>query len=275
MKAVILAGGRGTRISEETTVKPKPMVTIGEMPILWHIMKIYTAHGINDFILCLGYKSEIIKQFFAEYALRMSDVTFDMAQDKIIVHRHVKEPWRVTLVNTGLDTATGGRLRRIRDHVTGGPFCMTYGDGLSDVNITDLIAYHKQHRRLVTMTVCKHTSRFGILTLDQDNRVDQFVEKPTHEGSWMNSGFYVMDPEFLDAIEGDDTILEKGPMENLVKLKQLAAFRHTGFFMGMDSMRDRMELEKMWAAGNAPWKKWKDGDASSGPEVENFLREAC
>jgi glucose-1-phosphate cytidylyltransferase len=274
MKAVILAGGRGTRISEESHSKPKPMITIGEMPILWHIMKIYSAHGIHDFVICLGYKSEIIKQFFAEYALRMSDVTFDLALDRITVHRHVKEPWRVTLVNTGLDTMTGGRLKRIREHVSDGTFCMTYGDGLSDVDVSQVVAFHKQHGRMATMTVSKHVSRFGILTVRPDSLVDQFVEKPTHEGSWMNSGFYVMEPKCLDLIEGDETVLEKEPIETLVRTRQLAAFRHMGFFMGMDSLRDRHELEALWASGQAPWKKWDLVPQPSVNEVPRELKEA-
>jgi glucose-1-phosphate cytidylyltransferase len=257
MKAVILAGGRGTRISEETVLKPKPMVTIGEMPILWHIMKIYSHYGINDFVLCLGYKAEIIKEFFAQYELQMSDFTIDMVSGKIEIHKKMHEPWRVTLVNTGLDTFTGGRLKRIREYVEGETFCLTYGDGLSNVNIHQLIEFHRKQAKLVTMTASRHTSRFGMLKLEND-RVQQFIEKPVEEGSWMNSGFYVMESDFLDYISGDETVLEKGPIEKLVLDGQLAAFRHVGFFRGMDSMRDRVELEEMWNAKRAPWKVWKD-----------------
>lgn len=257
MKVVILAGGRGTRISEETASKPKPMVTIGDMPILWHLMKIYSHYGLHDFIICLGYKGEIIKQFFSEYGLRMSDVTFDMQEGKMKIHRKNHEPWRVTLIDTGLDTGTGGRLKRIREYVKWEPFHFTYGDGLSDVNIDQLMRYHRKQGKLVTMTVSRHASRFGVLKLTGDN-VDEFVEKPVMEGSWMNSGFFVMQPEFLNYIEGEHTILEKSPIKKLVQQKQLAAFKHTGFFRGMDSMRDKNELEALWEAKVAPWKKWED-----------------
>ncbi len=258
MKVVILAGGRGTRICEETVSKPKPMVTIGDMPILWHLMKIYSHYGLHDFIICLGHKGEIIKRFFEEYELRMSDVTFDMREGKMKIHRRNQEPWCVTLIDTGLDTGTGGRLKRVREYVKSEPFFFTYGDGLSDVNIDQLLRYHRKQGKLVTMTVSRHTSRFGVLKLTGDN-VDEFVEKPVVDGSWMNSGFFVMQPEFLNFIEGDHTILEKNPIKKLVQQKQLAAFRHSGFFRGMDSMRDKNELEALWEAKLAPWKKWVDG----------------
>ncbi len=257
MKVVILAGGRGTRISEETVLKPKPMITIGEMPILWHIMKIYSRYGFHDFVICLGYKSEIIKQFFTQYEIQMSDVTVDMMQGKVEFRKKFHEPWRITLVNTGLDTATGGRLKRVREYVEGETFCFTYGDGLSNVNIHDLLTFHREQGKLVTMTVCRHTSRFGMLKLNGD-QVEQFVEKPVEEGSWMNSGYYVMESEFIDMISDDSTILEKEPIERLVQNGQLAAFRHHGFFRGMDSMRDRTELENLWNSQQAPWKVWSD-----------------
>lgn len=258
MKAVILAGGKGTRISEETISKPKPMVTIGGMPILWHIMKIYSAHGINDFVICLGYKGHVIKEFFASYALRMSNVTFDFVENAMEVHNHVREPWKVTLVETGLETMTGGRLRRIKDYLENDSFCMTYGDGLSDVDITKVIAQHRSQGKLATMTVCKHTSRFGLLQLNDDGLVNKFVEKPVEEGNWMNSGFYVMEPEFINYIDGDDTVLEREPIERAVRESQLTAYRHMGFFRGMDSLRDQMELEELWQKGKAPWKKWEN-----------------
>ena len=257
MKAVIFAGGFGTRLSEETNNKPKPMVTVGSMPILWHIMKIYSFYGINDFIICLGYQGHSIKQFFADYALRCSDVTFDLENDRLHVHNHIKEPWRVTLVDTGLHTMTGGRLRRIRPYLDEETFCVTYGDGLSDVNIRDLVNFHKRCGKLFTMTVCKHTSRFGVLSLEGD-LVDNFAEKPITEGSWMNSGFFVMEPRFLDYIESDQTVLEREPIHNAVKNRQIAAFKHLGFFRGMDSLRDRTELEALWNSNQAPWKKWSE-----------------
>ncbi len=260
MKAVILAGGRGTRICEETVLKPKPMVRIGEMPILWHIMKIYSSFGINDFIICLGYKGEVIKEFFANYELWMSDVTFDMAAGQMTVHKKAHEPWRVTLIDTGLDTATGGRLKRIREYIQGGTFCFTYGDGLSDVDVSDVIRYHRRQGRLATMTVCRHISRFGILNIGEDGNVKRFSEKPAENGSWMNSGFFVAEPDFLDYIEDDETVLERGPLEKVIQDGQLAAYQHEGFFRGMDSMRDRQELEKLWHANAAPWKKWNDAD---------------
>lgn len=257
MKAVILAGGRGTRICEETTLKPKPMIQIGEMPILWHIMKIYSHYGIHDFVICLGYKGEIIKQFFTQYELQMSDMTVDMVHGKIEFHKKLHEPWRVTLVNTGLDTSTGSRLKSVQEYVKGETFCFTYGDGLSNVNIHELLEFHRRQGKLATMTVCRHTSRFGMLKLEGD-QVQQFVEKPVEEGSWMNSGFYVMESDFINYIPNEDTVLEKGPLENLVRDGQLAAFKHNGFFRGMDSMRDRIELETLWNEQKAPWKVWKD-----------------
>jgi glucose-1-phosphate cytidylyltransferase len=257
MKAVILAGGRGTRISEETTSKPKPLITIGEMPILWHIMKIYSHYGIHDFVICLGYKGDLIKQFFTQYELQMSDFTVDMVKGKIEFHKKAHEPWRVTLVNTGLDTATGGRLKRVREYVEGETFCFTYGDGLSNVNINSLLEFHRRQGKLATMTVCRHTSRFGLVKLAGD-QVQQFVEKPVEEGSWMNSGFYVMESDFIDYIQGDETVLEKEPVVKLVEDGQLAAFKHAGFFRGMDSMRDRIELENLWSSDQAPWRVWKD-----------------
>jgi len=257
MKAVILAGGKGTRISEETVSKPKPMISIGSMPIIWHIMKTYSYYGVNDFILCLGYKGPVIKEFFSNYALRMSNVTFDFVENKIEVHNHIREPWRVTLVDTGLETMTGGRLKRAADYLDNETFCLTYGDGLSDVNVSKVVEFHRSQSKLATMTVCKHISRFGILQLDEKSLVERFVEKPIEEGSWMNSGFYVMEPEFIQYIDGDSTVLEREPMDRAINDRQLSAYKHLGFFRGMDSLRDQMELEQLWETGKAPWKKWE------------------
>lgn len=255
MKAVILAGGKGTRLSEETILKPKPMVEIGYMPILWHIMKIYSFYGVNEFVICCGYKASAIKEYFSNYFLHRSDVTFDMEHNKMEVHKKHAEPWKVTLVYTGLDTATGGRLKRVQDYVGKETFCMTYGDGLSNVNIKDLIAFHKKQGKLVTVTAMRHKHRFGVLHI-RDNQVIKFSEKPVDEADWMNSGFFVMEPKFLDYIEGDEDVLEQKPMEKLVKDDQLAAYKHDGFFQAMDSLREKMLLEDLWHAGKAPWHVW-------------------
>lgn len=255
MKAVILAGGKGTRICEETLRKPKPMIEIGSMPILWHIMKIYSSHGINEFVICCGYKDHLIKEYFADYCLHHSDVTFDMASGKMEVHRKKVEPWRVTLVYTGLETMTGGRLKRVKEYIGKDPFCFTYGDGLSNVNITKLIAYHHSQKKLATLTASRHQSRFGVIHASA-GVVTQFTEKPVAESSWMNSGFFVMEPKVLDYIENDSTILEREPMQKLVQESQLAAFHHEGFFQGMDSLRDKMVLEELWNTGKAPWHVW-------------------
>lgn len=256
MKAVILAGGKGTRLSEETILKPKPMVEIGPMPILWHIMKYYSAFDINEFIICCGYKAHLIKEYFANYFLHCSDVTFDMSNNKMEVHQKYAEPWKVTLVDTGLDTMTGGRLKRVKNYIGTEAFCFTYGDGLCDVNISQLIAFHHAQKKIATVTVSRHQSRFGVIHEDGAGLVTKFAEKPVAETSWMNSGFFVMEPEMLDYIEGDSIILEKEPIQKLVQEEQLAAFNHEGFFQGMDSLRDKAVLEELWNSGKAPWRVW-------------------
>ena len=257
MKAVILAGGMGTRISEETIIKPKPLIEIGEKPILWHIMKIYSSYGINDFVICCGYKGHMIKDYFSNYALFRSDVTFNMAENQMEVHRNHVEPWRVTLIDTGLDTMNGSRLKRVRDYVGDGTFCFTYGDGLSDVNIRALIEFHRARNTIATVTATHHYSRFGILT-SRDSRVTNFTEKPIQDGSWMNSGFFVLEPKIFDYIEGDGIAFEKEPLQALIQEGQLSSFFHDGFFQGMDSLRDRTLLEELWKSGKAPWKVWQD-----------------
>ncbi len=255
MKAVILAGGLGTRLSEETVVRPKPMIEIGGNPILWHIMKTFSTHGIHDFIICLGYKGYMIKEYFANYFLHMSDVTFDMVNNKMEVHQNHVEPWRVTLVDTGEATMTGGRLKRIRPYLTDEDFCFTYGDGVGDINITDLIDFHKTQKTLATLTATQPPGRFGAIGL-QKNKVTSFQEKPEGDGGWINGGFFVLSPKVLDYIEGDSTLWERGPMERLAKEGQLSAFLHDGFWQPMDTLRDKIRLEELWAAGNAPWKVW-------------------
>ena len=257
MKAVILAGGLGTRISEETDTKPKPMVEIGGKPILWHIMKIYSAHGVNDFVICCGYKGYQIKKYFANYFLYMSDVTFDMSKNTMEVHQRSAEPWRVTLVDTGEATMTGGRIKRVAEHIQGEEtFCLTYGDGVSDVNITKLIAFHKAQNVQATLTATLPPGRFGALEFS-GNKVNKFMEKPKGDGAMINGGFFVLSPEVLSRISGDDTIWERGPLETLAADGQLAAYQHTGFWQPMDTLRDRVYLEELWAGGQAPWKAWK------------------
>ena len=257
MKAVILAGGLGTRISEETHTKPKPMIEIGGMPILWHILKIYSAHGVNDFIICCGYKGYVIKEYFANYFLHMSDVTFDMSKNAMEVHQRNAEPWRVTLVNTGDDTMTGGRLKRVASYLEGEEaFCFTYGDGVSDVNITDLINFHKTSNVKATLTATYPPGRFGALDFDGP-KVRSFREKPKGDGGMINGGFFVLSPEVLDYIEDDSTMWERSPLEHLADEGQLAAFQHTGFWQPMDTLRDKTYLEELWASGQAPWKVWK------------------
>ena len=255
MKAIILAGGKGTRLSEETLLKPKPLVEIGEMPILWHIMKYYSSFGINDFVICCGYKSYMIKEYFANYFLYCSDVTFNMAENTMEVLKKKVEPWRVTLINTGLETLTGGRLKCVKDYVGDESFCFTYGDGLSDVNITQLIDFHKKHKKIATVTVSKHQSRYGVISADHD-LVTQFSEKPIMENSWMNSGFFVLEPAVFDYLPTEDTMFEKEPMQQLIRSGQLCAYRHDGYFQSMDSLRDKMILEDLWQRGEAPWKVW-------------------
>jgi glucose-1-phosphate cytidylyltransferase len=256
MKAVILAGGLGTRISEETQVRPKPMAEIGGRPLLWHIMKIYSAHGIQDFIICLGYKGYMIKEYFANYFLHMSDVTFDMKDNRMEVHQRNAEPWRVTLVDTGESTSTGGRLARVRQYVGNEIFCFTYGDGLSNVDVSSLIAFHREMRTLATVTAVQPPGRFGALDVER-NRITGFKEKPQGDGGWINGGFFVLAAAALDYIEGDATVWEREPLEKLAHDGQLSAFRHLGFWQPMDTMRDKTLLEGLWASGQAPWKIWK------------------
>lgn len=257
MKAVILAGGLGTRLSEETAVKPKPMVEIGGQPILWHIMKIYSAHGVNDFVICCGYKGYVIKEFFANYFLRMSDVTFDMRFNQMNIHAGKAEPWRVTLVDTGENTMTGGRLKRVREHIGNSTFCFTYGDGVSDVNITKLIEFHKEEGALATLTAVQPPGRFGAISLGKDQaRIDQFHEKADGDGAWINGGYFVLEPEAIDYIADDSVMWENEPLSKIAHDGQLAAFRHEGFWQPMDSLRDKNYLEDLWNKGKAAWKVW-------------------
>ncbi len=257
MKAVILAGGLGTRISEETHLKPKPMIEIGGRPILWHIMKMYSAHGVNDFLICCGYKGYVIKEYFANYFLHMSDVTFDMSTNQMEVHERKAEPWRVTLVDTGEDTLTGGRLRRVRRYLQGETaFCFTYGDGVSDVDISALIQFHQSHGRLATVTAVRPPGRYGALELD-GKRVTGFTEKPRGDGGLINGGFFVLSPEVIDLIDGDRTSWEAEPLARLVAKDELRAFDHEGFWQPMDTLREKNQLEELWSSGKAPWKQWQ------------------
>ena len=257
MKVVILAGGFGTRLSEETGIKPKPMVEIGDRPVLWHIMKIYSAHGINDFIICLGYKGYIIKEYFATYSLHMSDVTLDLRNNNMKVHRNGTEPWKVTLVDTGEKTMTGGRLKRIRDYIGDETFCLTYGDGVSNVNIEKLIGFHREQKSLATLTAVQPPGRFGAFNLDRNQyKISTFKEKPQGDGAWINGGFFVAEPSVMDYIENDSIVWEREPMEMLASDGMLAAYRHHGFWQPMDTLRDKMYLEGLWASGNPPWKVW-------------------
>jgi glucose-1-phosphate cytidylyltransferase len=257
MKAVILAGGLGTRISEETHLKPKPMIEVGGKPILWHIMKSYSAHGVNDFVICCGYKGFVIKEYFANYFLHTSDVTFDIAGNSMEVHHRYAEPWRVTLIDTGEGTMTGGRLKRVAAYVRDeDAFCFTYGDGVSDVNIANLIAFHRDQDVLATLTATRPPGRFGALELD-GHKIRSFEEKPDHESGLVNGGFFVLSPAVLDYIDGDSTIWERAPLERLAEQGQLAAFAHTGFWQPMDTLRDKVLLEDLWASGRAPWKNWE------------------
>jgi len=255
MKAVILAGGLGTRISEETHLKPKPMIEIGGRPILWHVMKIYLAHGINDFVICAGYRGYVIKEYFANYFLHQSDVTFDMAANSMEVHQRRAEPWRVTIVDTGEQTMTGGRLKRVREYVGKGTFCFTYGDGVSDVDITKLVAFHKQEGRLATLTGVQPPGRYGALDID-GNRVEKFQEKPEGDGGWINGGFFVLEPSVIDLVADDNSTWEREPLEQLASRRQLSVYRHYGFWRPMDTLRDKLHLEELWASGKAPWKTW-------------------
>ena len=256
MKCVILAGGFGTRLSEETHLKPKPMVEIGGKPILWHIMKIYSAHGIHDFIVCCGYKGYVIKEYFANYFLHVSDVTFDMKKNAMEVHQHKAEPWRVTLVDTGEETLTGGRLKRVANYLQDEDvFCFTYGDGVADIDITASIAFHRHHGKLATVTSVQPPGRYGVLNLEGD-KVRGFVEKPQRGGGWINGGFFVLSPKVVDYIEGDRTIWETEPLAKLSSEGNLRAFEHQGFWLPMDTLRDKNRLNDLWQAGKAPWKVW-------------------
>jgi glucose-1-phosphate cytidylyltransferase len=256
MKAIILAGGLGTRLAEETQVRPKPMIEIGGRPILWHVMKVYSAHGINDFIICLGYKGYMIKEYFANYFLHMSDVTLDMKQNSMEVHQKHAEPWRVTLVDTGDSTMTGGRLKRVAPYLGNEDFCLTYGDGVGDVNITELVSFHKKQATLATVTATQPPGRYGSLVLAEGERVSRFQEKPQGDGGWINGGFFVLSPKVIPYIAGDETLWEKEPMERLASEKQLSAYLHRGFWQPMDTLRDKNHLEDLWATGKAPWKVW-------------------
>ncbi len=256
MKAVILAGGVGTRISEETHLKPKPMIEIGGKPILWHIMKLYSHHGIDDFIVCCGYKGYLIKEYFANYFLHMSDVTFDMRTNTMQVHERHAEPWQVTLVDTGEDTMTGGRLKRVRPYLNGEDFCFTYGDGVGDVDISALVAFHIRQGRLATLTATQPPGRFGALNLDGE-RIVSFQEKPQGDGAWINGGYFVLSPKVIDRIAGDATLWEREPMQSLAKQGEFSAYFHQGFWQPMDTLRDKNLLEELWASGKAPWKVWQ------------------
>ena len=256
IKAVILAGGLGTRISEETSIRPKPMIEIGGKPILWHILKTFSHHGINDFVICCGYKGYVIKEYFANYFLHMSDVTFDMSKNSMQVHQRNAEPWKVTLVDTGEDTMTGGRVKRIADYVKDDEvFCLTYGDGVSDVDIIELIAFHKAQNVKATLTAAIPPGRFGALDLN-GSKVNSFMEKPKGDGAMINGGFFVLSPDVLDYIEGDNTTWEREPLERLAQEGNLAAYQHHGFWQPMDTLRDKVHLEELWQSGKAPWKVW-------------------
>ena len=257
MKVVILAGGFGTRISEESAIKPKPMIEIGHKPILWHIMKIYSSYGMDDFVICCGYRGHLIKEYFANYFLHRSDVTFDLRANQMTVHQNHVEPWRVTLVDTGDNSMTGGRIRRVKEHIAGETFCLTYGDGVSDVNIRELIAFHRGQKVLATLTAVQPPGRFGAFKLaDNKTTVSSFREKPGGDGAWVNGGFFVLEPQVLDYIADDQTVWEREPMEQLARAGQLAAFKHSSFWQPMDTLRDKMYLEDLWARGQAPWKVW-------------------
>ena len=259
MKVVILAGGFGTRISEESHLKPKPMIEIGEQPILWHIMKEYSHYGFNDFIICLGYKAYKIKEYFADYFLYTSDVTFDLAKNEMIVHKNCSENWKVTLVNTGLNTMTGGRIKRIQEYIGNEPFMLTYGDGVSDINIKELVEFHKKHGKIATITAVNVGQRFGVLEINEKNIIKSFREKKADDCNLVNGGYMVLNPEVFNYIkQGDETVFEKEPLENLAKDGELVAYRHNGFWQCMDTQRDKMQLEELWKNGMAKWKVWED-----------------
>ena len=257
MKAVILAGGFGTRISEETGIKPKPMVEIGDKPILWHIMKIYSAAGIDDFIICLGYKGYVIKEYFATYSLHMSDITFDLRRNDMQIHQDGTEPWRVTLVDTGENTMTGGRIKRIKDYIGDETFCLTYGDGVTDLDIKKLVTFHKDQKALVTLTAVQPPGRFGVFNLEDDQiLISKFREKPKGDSAWVNGGFFVVEPEAINHINDDSTVWEQEPLVYLARKNSLAAYRHYGYWQNMDTLRDKNVLEKLWQNDNPPWKIW-------------------
>jgi glucose-1-phosphate cytidylyltransferase len=258
MKVVLLAGGFGTRISEESYLKPKPMIEIGDKPILWHIMKVYFHYGFNEFIICCGYKQHIVKEWFANYYLHNSDITFDFTNNnQMIIHNNVAEQWKVTLVDTGLHTMTGGRIKRIKKYIGDETFMLTYGDGVANIDINDLIEFHQKSQRLATLTAVQPAGRFGLANINNNNEVVSFVEKPVGDGSWINGGFFVLESKIFDYIEGDQTIWERDPLESLAAEKQLMAYKHYDFWRPMDSMRDKNVLEELWRSDQAPWKIWK------------------
>ena len=257
MKAVILAGGYGTRLSEETSIRPKPMVEIGGKPILWHIMKIYSHHQINEFIVCCGYKGNVIKEYFANYFLYRSDITFDLAENRMDVHKNGVEPWKVTLIDTGDGTMTGGRLKRVRHFLDDETFCLTYGDGVSDIDVGACVDFHRRSKRLATLTAVQPPGRYGAFNLEEgQDTIADFREKPTDQSAWINGGYFVLEPQVIDYIEGDSTTWEREPMERLASKQQLSAFRHDGFWHPMDTLRDKNTLEDLWASNQAPWKVW-------------------
>lgn len=257
MKVVLLAGGLGTRLSEETDTKPKPMVEIGGKPILWHIMKIYSQFGFNEFIICLGYKGYVIKEYFANYFRHQSDLTIDLKNNTTEIHNSTAEPWKISLIDTGVNTMTGGRIKRIQSYIGNEPFLLTYGDGVSDVNLKELVEFHQKSGKLLTVTSIQPTGRFGSLEIDETNTVQKFVEKPKGDGAWINAGFFVCEPSVFEFIHGDETIFEKDPLEKIAEMNQLMAFKHDGFWKPMDSLRDKYELENLWQSNKAPWKTWK------------------
>lgn len=263
MKVVILAGGYGTRLSEETDIRPKPMVEIGGKPLLWHIMKIYSHYGFNDFVICLGYKGYVIKEYFANYFLHQSDVTIDLGGNNLEIHQSKAEPWKITLVDTGLNTMTGGRIKRVRKYLGDRAFMLTYGDGVGNVDIAAVLKYHRVRKKAATITSVQPSGRFGALTLDGDNNVLSFQEKPKGDGAWINAGFFVLEPRVFDYIKSDDTVWERDPLEEIAAAGQLAAYTHTGFWQPMDTLRDKKHLEELWKSGNAPWKVWNDMQAES------------
>ncbi|MBI4733712.1 MAG: glucose-1-phosphate cytidylyltransferase [Rubrobacteridae bacterium] len=256
MKVVILAGGYGTRISEETHLKPKPMVEIGDKPVLWHIMKLYGHYGFNEFVICLGYKGYLVKEYFYNYFLHNCDVTFDVRTQGMEIHQNAVEDWRITLVDTGLKTMTGGRIKRVEQYLDNKPFLLTYGDGISNVDIKSLVEYHKSHGKLATVTAVQPSGRFGAIQVDGDNNINSFQEKPVGDGGWINGGFFVLEPEVIKHIEGDNIFFEKEPLEALAGEGSLKAYKHIGFWQPMDTMRDKNQLEELWASGKAPWEVW-------------------